>query len=188
MKAQGRLHYRIVAALLLLFLAGAPVLAQDAAKLDDLYTRLAASEDAGEAGRIEAEIRIERAKSGSPSMDLLLQRGQDAMELGNVAAAIDHFSALVDHAPDFTEGHFARAAAYYMGGEIGPALADLGMVLTADPRNFDALGMLGLLLEESDKPAKALEALRAAQAIHPHMPDINDAIDRLAKTLEGQEL
>jgi len=198
MKAQGRLHNRIVAALLPrgrivaallpLFLACAPALAQDAAKLDDLYARLAQAQDAGEGGRIEAEIRIERSKSGSPSMDLLLRRGQDAMELGNVPAAIEHFTALVDHAPDFTEGHFARAVAYYSGGEIGPALEDLAAVLTADPRNFDALGLLGALLEESDKPEKALEAYRAAQAIHPHLADINDAIDRLAKTFEGQEL
>ena len=41
------------------------------------------AEDAGEAGRIEAEIWIEWSKSGSPAMDLLLQRGEDAMELGN---------------------------------------------------------------------------------------------------------
>jgi hypothetical protein len=26
------------------------------------------------------------------------------------------------------------------------------------------------------------------QAIHPFLADVNDAIDRLAKTLEGQEL
>lgn len=189
-----------------MFLACTPALAQDPpenppavevpapppltgqAKLDDLYTRLAQAQDAGEAGRIEAEIRIEWSKSGSPAMDLLLQRGADALSAGNIPAAIEHLTALVDHAPDFTEGYSARAAAYYAAGEIGPALADLAHVLEADPRNFDALATLGMLLEESDRPEKALEIYRAVQAIHPHLADVNDAIDRLAKTLEGQEL
>lgn len=159
-----------------------------AAKLDDLYTRLAKSADAGEAGRIEAEIRLEWAKSGSPSMDLLLQRGMDALSIGDSKAAIEHLTALIDHAPAFNEAYTARAAAYYASGEIGPALADLQHVLQADPRNFDALVTVGMLLEESDKPQKALEAYRAVQAIHPWLIDVNDAIDRLAKTLEGQEL
>ncbi len=206
MRATSGLHNRIVAALLPVFFACAPALAQEMpgeapvievpapppltgqARLDDLYTRLAQAQDAGEAGRIEAEIRIEWSKSGSPAMDLLLQRGTDALSAGNIPAAIEHLTALVDHAPGFTEGYSARAAAYHAAGEIGPALADLAHVLEADPRNFDALAMVGMLLEESDKPEKALEAYRAVQAIHPHLAGVNDAIDRLAKTLEGQEL
>ncbi|MDQ2064981.1 tetratricopeptide repeat protein [Xinfangfangia sp. CPCC 101601] len=164
-----------------------PVL-QGQAKLDDLYRRLAVAPDAGEAGRIEAEIRIEWSKSGSPAMDLLLQRGADALAVGETQAAIEHLTALIDHAPDFTEAYTARASAYYTAGEIGPALADLGQVLQNDPRNFDALVALGMLLEESEKPQKALEAYRAVQAIHPWLTDVNDAIDRLSKGLEGQEL
>lgn len=206
MRATSGLHNRIVAALLPVFFACAPVLAQEApdeapaievpapppltgqAKLDDLYTRLAQAQDAAEAGRIEAEIRIEWSKSDSSAMDLLFQRGTDALAAGNIPAAIEHLTALVDHAPGFTEGYSARAAAYYAAGEVGPALADLAHVLEADPRNFDALMTLGILLEESEKPEKALEAYRAVQAIHPFLTDVNDAIDRLAKTLEGQEL
>lgn len=203
MRATSGLHNRIVAALLPVFFACVPALAQEGlgetieapappltgqAKLDDLYTRLAQSKNAGEAGRIEAELRIEWSKSGSPAMDLLLQRGADALSAGNIPAAIEHFTALVDHAPAFTEGYSARAAAYYAAGKVGPALADLAHVLEADPRNFDALMTLGILLEESSKPEKALEAYRAVQAIHPFLADVNDAIDRLAKTLEGQEL
>ncbi|GAB1362611.1 tetratricopeptide repeat protein [Rhodobacter sp.] len=206
MRASLPLHNRIVAALLPVFVLCAPALAQETAgesptveapapppltgqaKLDDLYTRLAQSTDAGEAGRIEAEIRIEWSRSGSPSMDLLLQRGTDALSIGNIPAAIEHFTALIDHAPDFAEAYTARATAYYAAGEIGPALADLSHALQTDPRNFDALVTLGMLLEESDKPEKALQAYRAVQAIHPWLVDVNDAIDRLAKTLEGQEL
>jgi len=36
-------------------------------------------------------------------MDLLLQRGQEAMDNEDYEAAIEHFTALTDHAPDFAE-------------------------------------------------------------------------------------
>lgn len=192
MKNRQALHNRIVAALLPVFLACAllalPALAEDTAKLDDLFARLAATEDAAEAGRIEAEIWIEWSRSGSPSMDLLFKRGQEAMEMGDAQAAIEHFTALIDHDPAFTEAWNARATAYYTAGEIGPSLADIAHVLNANPRHFGAITGLALILEESGKPEKALEAFRAAAAIHPHMADVNAAIARLEKTLEGQEL
>jgi len=155
--------------------------------MEDLFTRLAQTEDAAEAGRIEAEIRIQWAKSGSPAMNLLLKRGDDAMAMGNYPAAVEHFSALVDHDPDFIEGWNARASAYYATGEIGPALADLAHVLELDPRNFDAIAGLAGLLEETGQEEQALEVYRAAHAIHPHLASVNDGIARLEKSLEGQE-
>ncbi|MFZ1469258.1 MAG: tetratricopeptide repeat protein [Paracoccaceae bacterium] len=191
MKAARPLHNRILTAILPVFLACAlvagPVWADDSAKLNDLFARLPTA-DAAEAGRIEAEIRIIWSKSGSAAMDLLLKRGDQAMALGNIPAAIEHFTALVDHDPGFVEGWNARASAYYATGDIGPALADLNHVLLMDPRNFDAIAGLARILEESGFEEKALQAYRAAQAIHPHLAEVNDAIARLSKSLEGQEL
>jgi len=191
MKRHISFHNRILAAILHIFLGLAlmapPVWAQDTAQMEDLFTRLAQTEDAAEAGRIEAEIRIQWAKSGSPAMNLLLKRGDDAMAMGNYPAAVEHFSALVDHDPDFIEGWNARASAYYATGEIGPALADLAHVLELDPRNFDAIAGLAGLLEETGQEEQALEVYRAAHAIHPHLASVNDGIARLEKSLEGQE-
>ena len=192
MKRQRSLHNRILAAVLPVFLAlasvNAPAWAEDPTKLDDLFTRLASTEDAAEAGRIEAEIRIQWALVISPVMNLLLKRGDDAMAVGNFPAAVEHFTALVDHDPDFVEGWNARASAYYASGEIGPALAAIAHVLQVDPRNFDAISGLAHILEETGFEVKALEAFRAAHAIHPFLADVNDSIARLEKSLEGQEL
>ncbi|WP_240790312.1 tetratricopeptide repeat protein [Rhodobacter sp. SY28-1] len=170
-----------------LFLTCAAAFAQDNAKLDDLFQRLKTAE-AGEAGRIETEIWIEWSKSGSPALDLLLQRGKDAMDLGDFPAAIEHFSAIIDHDPDFAEAWNARATAFYMAGEFGPSVADIGHVLTLNPRHFGALSGLALILEETGKPERALEVYRAAIAIHPHMQGAAEAIERLEKEAEGQEL
>lgn len=178
---------RIVAALVLLFLTCAAALAQDMSKLDDLFERLKTA-DEGEAGRIEREIWIEWSKSGSPAEDLLLQRGKDAMELGDYSAAIEHFTAIIDNDPDFAEAWNARATAYYMAGEFGPSVADIGRVLTLNPRHFGALSGLAMILEETGKSEKALEVYRAALAIHPYLRGATEAVERLSKEAEGQEL
>ena len=178
---------RIVAALLLLFLTCAAALAEDTAKLDGLFDRLKTADEA-EAGRIETEIWIEWSKSGSPAMDLLLQRGKDAMNLGDTAQAIEHFTALIDHDPDFAEAWNARATAYYMAGDFGPSVADIAKVLTLNPRHFGALSGLAMILEETGKPERALEVYKAALAIHPHLQGAAEAVERLETEAEGQEL
>ncbi len=178
---------RIVAALLPLFLTCTLALAEDTAKLDGLFDRLKVADEA-EAGRIEREIWIEWSKSGSPAEDLLLQRGTDAMNLGDYPAAIEHFTAIIDHDPDFAEAWNARATAYYMAGEFGPSVADIGHVLTLNPRHFGALSGLAMILEESGKPERALEVYKAALAIHPHLKGAVEAVERLETEAEGQEL
>lgn len=187
MRVRAAILNRIVAAFLPLFLTCAPAFAEDTAKLDGLFERLKTAGE-GEAGRIETEIWIEWSKSGSPALDLLLQRGRDAMELGDLPQAIEHFSAIIDHDPEFAEGWNARATAFYMSGEFGPSVADIGHVLTLNPRHFGALSGLAMILEESGKPERALEVYRAAIAIHPHMSGAAEAIKRLETKAEGQEL
>jgi tetratricopeptide (TPR) repeat protein len=187
MGARAAILNRIVAAVAPLFLTCAMALAEDVAKLDGLFDRLKTA-GADEAGRIEREIWIEWSKSGSPAMDLLLQRGRDALALGDTAAAISHFSAIIDHSPDFAEGWNARATAYFQAGEYGPSVADIAQVLTRNPRHFGALSGLGTILEETGDPDRALQAYRAALGIHPHLEGVIDAVARLEAQVSGQEL
>jgi tetratricopeptide (TPR) repeat protein len=186
MKAYHPLLNSFVAALLALFLLAPAGHAQNAA-LDDLFTRLKAAE-AAEAGRIEREIWLEWSKSGSPSMDLLLQRGRDAMDAGDIPAAIEHLTALVDHAPNFAEGWNARATAYFMAGEFGPSIDDIAHTLNLNPRHFGALAGLGMIFEQIEKPEKALEVYQAALAIHPHMEGVLESVERLEIETAGQDL
>lgn len=187
MRVPSGILNRIVAAFLLLFVICSAAMAEDVAKLDDLFTRLKTAE-AGEAGRIETEIWIEWSKSGSPAMDLLLQRGKDAMNFGDTLQAIEHFSAIIDHSPDFAEAWNARATAYFYAGDFGPSLADIGHVLTLNPRHFGALSGLAMILEASGKPERALQVYRTALEIHPHLAGALEAVDRLETRAEGQEL
>lgn len=168
-------------------IGGAGAFAADAAKLDTLFGELSQA-DPYDASRIEQEIALELSRSGSDAMDLLLERGRLAMEAGDVQGAIGHLTALVDHAPEFTEAYNARATAYFMAGLYGPALQDIGEVLTREPRHFGALSGLSLILEETGDEAQALAVLRKIAEIHPNMDGLSDRIARLELALGGVAL
>jgi tetratricopeptide (TPR) repeat protein len=137
---------------------------------------------------LERQIWREWSKSGSAAMDLLLQRGRDAMDDGDTAAAIEHFTALIDHAPDFAEGWNARATAYFQIGQYGPSVADIQHVLALNPQHFGALAGFARILEETEQPDRALQLYQAALAIHPNLDGVRDAIERLQIKAAGQEM
>jgi tetratricopeptide (TPR) repeat protein len=179
-----------VAAFLPLMLLGGPAGAQsggDTARLDELFEQL---QDADEraAARIERQIWAEWSKSGSAAMDLLLERGRMAAEQGDYDAAVEHLTALVDHAPDFAEGWNARALVYFQMGEYGPSVNDIARTLTLNPRHFGALSGLGMIFEQMGDEERALEAYKAALAIHPRLEGVNEAVQRLEQDAAGTEL
>ncbi|MGR3198374.1 MAG: tetratricopeptide repeat protein [Paracoccus sp. (in: a-proteobacteria)] len=162
-----------------------PVFAQDSLK--DAFERLAQPE--GEGWRIaESDILREWSRSGSPAMDLLLQRGEAALDIGDIPSAIGHLTALTDHAPDFAAGFQARAAAYAAAGQFGPALADLARTLQLEPRHFAALTQLGAMLEEMGRDDRALAAYRQSLEIHPHQQEAIDGAARLERKRLGTDI
>ena len=178
-----------LAAALGLVLLAAPVAGQEAGAgdIERLLGELARP-DQPDWRQIEQTILEQWSHSGSPAMDLLLQRGMEALAAGDTEAALDHLGALTDHAPDFAEGWNARATVFYARGEIGFALEDIRRTLILNPRHFGALTGLATILEEMGREADALEAWRAVEAIHPHSPELQEAIGRLEKIVEGERL
>ena len=176
----------VVAALCVSAGIAVPVLAQET-DLDGLYQDLVEAEPA-DSLRIERMIIAEWEKSGSAAMDLLLRRGQEALEDGSPEIAVEHFTALVDHAPEFSEGYFGRASSYYMLGLTGPALSDIETVLRLNPRHFAAMTGLAVVMEELGRPADALEIYRMILDIHPHSAEALAGTERLELELEGQSL
>ena len=155
--------------------------------LDQLYEQLA---EAGPESyeQIEAQIIDAWARSGSPSMDLLLRRGREALVDGDTLAAIEHLTALIDHAPDFAEAHFLRANAYYKAGLIGPALADIEMTLALNPRHFEAIRALASVMEENARDEDALALYRMVLDYSPQSRQALDAVHRLEVAQGGAAL
>lgn len=155
--------------------------------MDDLFRRLA--DPAGEGWRIaESDILREWSKSGSAAMDLLLQRGEKALDEGDAPAAVGHLTALTDHAPDFAAGFYTRAAAYATLGQFGPAFQDLARTLQLEPRHFPALTQMGVMLEETGDTERALAAYRQSLTIHPHQPEAIDGVARLERQQQGTDI
>lgn len=184
------LHKSIVTALWLGVGFSTPVWAQsanDSDQLDLLFEQLreAPPEDAA---RLEGQIVALWGRSGSAAMDLLLRRGEDAIEDGKPDEAVEHFTALVDHAPDFAEAYNGRATAYYLMGLYGPAIDDLRQVLVLEPRHFGAMTGVAVILEEIERPEDALEVWRTIEEFIPSDPEVAAMIERLEVQLKGDTL
>lgn len=161
--------------------------AAEDAELEALFEGLKTA-DAAAVQQIESRIYEIWSQSGSPSMDLLLERGREAMEAGDTKLAIEHFTALIDHAPDFAEGYNARATAFFQNGQYGPSLEDIRTTLTLNPRHFGAMSGLALILEELGRPEDSLAAWREVQKMTPSREGLDAAITRLERQVEGEEL
>ena len=147
-----------------------------------------AHSDGAQSKRLEQQLQTLWSKSGSPSADLLLKRGREALEKQDVKTAIEHLTALTDHAPDFAEGWHARATAYFAADLMGPALDDLEHALTLNPNNYNAIFGLGVILETFGHKKRAYEVYTRALAISPHNAEITAAVGRLRSEFEGKAL
>ncbi|WP_238365297.1 tetratricopeptide repeat protein [Mesobacterium pallidum] len=160
----------------------------DRSEEDELLMRLREAETPEQGARITNQIMTLWSKSGSATMDLLLRRGRNAAERQNWEAAIDHFSALVDHAPDFAEGYMGRALAFYNTERWGPAIADLEQVLALNPHHFGAMRGLATVMEQLGMEEEAHAAYGMALDLNPTDADAREARDRLELGLRGTSL
>ena len=159
----------------------------DQAEIDRLMAELAKPEQPGWR-QIEDAIALEWSKSGSAAMDLLLQRGRDALEEGEIETALQHLRALTDHAPDFAEGWNTRATAHFRAERYGLAIEDISRALALEPRHFGAMIGLATILREVGREEEALAVLRRVHALNPHRDNVTEGIERLSQRLDGETL
>ena len=178
-----------VAALVVIVTFSASCLAQqaDLRDEDELLLQLAQSTPEQAVG-LDRQLQALWSQSGSASADLLLERAREALDDGDIEAALDHLTALTDHAPDFAEGWHVRASAFFGIDRFGMAAADLEHALTLNPNNYDAIYGLGLIFEIVGKPEQAFDAYERALAIHPHHEEVTNAMNRLKPQVEGKAL
>ncbi len=157
------------------------------AKIDELFVQLADPETVNPA-RVANRIMFFWSQSGSASADLLLERGREALDADDYVLAIEHLTALTDHAPDFAEGWNARATAFYLADEYGLALHDIQIALSLNPRHFGAMSGLALILEELGDEENALKVWREVELLHPRMENLDQALERLQNATLGRTL
>ena len=169
----------------------APPLAASAAEargavLDKLYAELARAQDEVAARALESAIQSVWLESGSPSIDLLMSRGLDALREDKFDRAYFYFDEVVTLAPGFAEGWNKRATVHYIREDYARALRDIEHVLRLEPRHFEALAGLGVILEELGDKKGALDAYRKALAINPQLLNGKERIAPLELEVEGR--
>jgi tetratricopeptide (TPR) repeat protein len=176
------LKHALVAALVWL----AP--AAHAAPTDDMFARLKAATEEAEAADVAADIWATWLESGSPTVDLLMERVGIALESGDTETAHELLDRVILLKPDYPEAYHRRAGLFLDAENYPEAFRDLNEALKLEPRHFGAWLGMGVMLEALGGEKEALESYREALAIYPLLPQARSAASRLAKKAEGQEL
>lgn len=154
--------------------------------LDGLLDDLAAAPSAERAAAIEDMIWEAWQDSGSPSINILMERGVDALATGNLDQALGFFEQVVQLAPAYAEGWNKRATVFYLKNEYGRSISDVEQVLRLEPRHFGALSGLALMQIDLGDKKGALETYRRVLAVDPWLEGAKEAEAVLAIEVEGR--
>lgn len=157
-------------------------------RLDDKLLALASATDEDRAALLADEVRSLWRQQAGATADLLLQRGADARERGDLDTAwrsYDHLRALE---PEYAEGWIVSAELAVQASDWEFALQALNEAVTLDDRRFDAWALLGRALEQAQAREAAMEAYREAVLLYPLHPAAGPALARLERELAGRAL
>ncbi|MFN7163918.1 MAG: tetratricopeptide repeat protein [Hyphomonas sp.] len=162
--------------------------AAHAAPTEEMFAKLKAATEEAEAADFAADIWATWMESGSPTVDLLMQRALEAVQSEDTDTAHELLDRVILLKPDYPEAWHRRAGLFLADENYPEAFRDLNEALKLEPRHFGAWLGMGVMLETLGGAKEALSSYREALAIYPLMPQARFAADRLAKRAEGQEL
>lgn len=154
--------------------------------LASLYALLATSETEDSALRIASAIERMWAASGSDTVQLLMDRAGKAIGDKNTALALKFLDSVVELAPDYAEGWNRRAYVHYTENAFERALGDIRRTLALDPNHFKALEGLGQIMKDVGRKPAAYKVFKQLQAVHPFASGVKQAVEELARELDGQ--
>lgn len=143
----------------------------DAADLDRLHASLRAAPDEARARAIADQIWTVWTR---PDNEAIAGRVAEILEkagFGGPATQIPLIEELIADHPDYPEAWNLRATARFLSGDDQGALDDIEEVLRREPRHFGALAGRALILHSMGKGKAALDAIKAALAVHPFLPE-----------------
>ena len=154
----------------------------------ELLDQLKDTETDEEAAALEEEVWDAWLVSGSPTVDVLMQRGLEYQQTENLEAARDAFDRAIAILPDYAEAWNRRAVLFFNDGKYDEAIADLETALMREPRHFGAWIGLAMIFESIERPEAALLAYDKALAIHPHAQAAVQGKKRLDRVVNGRPL
>jgi tetratricopeptide (TPR) repeat protein len=159
-----------------------------AAPTEQMFERLKAAQDEAEAADVAEDIWATWLESGSPTVDVLMERAMLAIGAGEAETAHELLDRIIVIKPDYPEAWHRRAGLFLAEENFPEAFRDLNEALKLEPRHFGAWIGMGVMLETLGGEAEALASYREALKIYPLLPQARSAAARLAKKAEGTEL
>ncbi len=156
------------------------------ARLDKLFSDLKRERNARAAQRIADSIREEWGKSGSASVDLLMQWAGKAITDKKYDAALDFLDQVTMLEPDFAEGWNRRATVHYMMDSYSKSMADIERTLRLEPRHFGALSGMAEIFKAYQRKQAALDAYNRVLAVYPMLRNAQEEVAKLADELAGE--
>ncbi|MEM1287229.1 MAG: tetratricopeptide repeat protein [Pseudomonadota bacterium] len=156
--------------------------------INGLLDELKSASDEDAARSLTRRIQLNWNRSGSPAIDLLMQRATRAMRARNFPVALDLLDTVIVLAPDYAEGWNRRATVHFMKEDYALSIADVEQVLRLEPRHFGALSGIGIMLDELGQYAAAANFLKAALDVHPFLPGAKSRLDVIERRLEGSPI
>ncbi|MFD0986444.1 tetratricopeptide repeat protein [Methyloligella solikamskensis] len=156
--------------------------------LDQLYDALASSPDAQAAGRLQDAIETIWLRTGSPTIDVLLERAILMGQAGDYGIALEILNAAISLSPDTAETWHQRAMVHFLRDEHSKALSDLRRTLALDPKHYEAIAGLARVLEHLGQKESALAVYRRALQINPFLEPARLAVEELSREIEGQDI
>ena len=165
-------------------------IALQASATDSLTDTLNQLKDASprEAETLEEQAWTLFLESGSPTVDILMERGVAAVEGGDLDLARDMFDRAIRIRPDYAEAWNRRATVFFLQNDAVDAVRDLEEALRLEPRHFGAWAALGLIFERIGAEAEALDAYRRALELHPNLAAAKTGAGRLQPKIDGRGL
>lgn len=168
----------------------APIVTSEdpAGRLDALFLELKRAGEPRAAERISNRIRQQWARSGSASIDLLMQWAQQAIDQEKTDVALDFLDQVIVLAPRYPEGWNRRATLHYSMDDYGKAMDDIAHVLELEPRHFGALGGMAAILTETGRKEAAIRAYRRLLDIYPSMREAQSELGKLVDEATGEPI
>lgn len=155
---------------------------------DEMFDRLQAAPSDEEAEGVALDIWNAWLESGSPTVDILMERAVEAQTTGDPRRARILYDRIISLRPEYAEAWHRRATLFLAEERFDEALRDLNEALRHEPRHFGAWLGLAVMMEKLGSTDEALAAYREALAIYPRLIAARRAEARLRRRTEGTSL
>jgi len=180
------LHATVIFGCLLLSLAMDAWGDQRDQRLIPAFAQLAKASSPQTASVLESRIWKIWLEHPKPRVNEMMRWGVKAMNTQDYPTALKLFDAMVEAAPEFSEGWNKRATVRFLVGDYEGSIKDIGKTLALEPRHFGALSGLGMIHTNQERWFAAMAAFEQALRIHPHLVGVRHAIIKLQQQLRKE--